>query len=169
MNADRQRLKLAARDLVRAVGGQVDATGHSRIKRHQQFSAYGSNSAEHAETWMPADVVADLESVCRGAEGHPHVTRELARQQGYILVRLPDPGASADGLRQSVLELSRELGDVAGAIADALADLQCHPREAQRILDEVNQLDAASSSLRSQLMALAYPPERGSSASEARA
>ena len=133
MKVDKEALKRATRELVAATGGQEACIGFSRIKRHQAFSDYGSASEQHAATFMPADVIADLEGVTSTKEGHPLVTRELARQQGYQLVRLPLPGARGSlSLAEHLPTIIRESADVTLLLSTHLSKLETYRTEAVR-------------------------------------
>src|SRR3546814_19209124 len=87
----------------------AEETGH----RQQRISDFGlPNVAEFA----PLDFVALLEERTEGTAGWPHVTRWLARRTGHALVRLPQGGTDENGLRDSVMIITRELGDTAPAL-----------------------------------------------------
>src|SRR3546814_4502353 len=76
-------------------------------------------SSDLAE-FAPLDFVALLEERTEGTAGWPHVTRWLARRTGHALVRLPQCGTDENGLRDSVMIITRELGDTAAALTEAL-------------------------------------------------
>src|SRR3546814_19085242 len=76
-------------------------------------------SSDLAE-FAPLDFVALLEERTEGTAGWPHVTRWLARRTGHALVRLPQGGTDENGLRDSVMIITRELGDTAAALTEAL-------------------------------------------------
>lgn len=118
LNSEKQGLKLAARDLVRAVGGGEAGAGFCRVSQ-QRLSEYGSINGE---LFMPADVVLDLEAVTRGEPGHPHVTRYLARSAGFGLVPLPELGAVSTDWHDHIGGLAEEAGDITRKICVSLAD-----------------------------------------------
>ena len=121
--ADKQALKRATRSLVQAVGGNEAAIGFCRMKRHQSLSEYASVAGDHAGAWMPLDVVADLEGVTAGVAGAPHVTRELARQAGFVLVPLPTAhGAGSEDFSLHLANIIRESADVTTKLSKHLAD-----------------------------------------------
>jgi hypothetical protein len=67
--------------------------------------------------FMPLDVVADLE---RDTEV-PHVTRELARLNGYVLAQLP-PVPVSPSMMPLLGSLAKEVGDVISRVSEALGD-----------------------------------------------
>ncbi len=136
-----QQLKAATKALIRAFGGQEAAeaaTGRSQ----SQLSNYGG---PNAPGFAPVDVVLSLEAATHGTPGHPHVSRFLAGQAGYLLVAkpaaLPADGDWCAALGDAVSEFSdvqerllralpggvsaAELrqGDIRGEIAEAMAAL----------------------------------------------
>lgn len=111
-------LKRAAGEVVRGVGGIEAAALHCRVGK----SALSDYARPENDSFMPVDVLADLEPLARERAGWPHLTRELAAQQGFALVELPSaPASDGDHLRQLAC-LMREGGDVAGALHRAMAD-----------------------------------------------
>jgi hypothetical protein len=106
MTPREQALKRASRDLVAAAGGCEMADALCRVQK-SQLSAAGS--VTEPGRWLPVDAVRDLEAVTHGTAGHPQVTRFLAAEAGYALVKLrPTP---CDPL-QAIGQLSREAADV---------------------------------------------------------
>jgi hypothetical protein len=132
-----QAAKAAFRDLVDAFGGQVAAAAETG-RSQSRICAYGHrNMADFA----PVDVVECLESRTDGTAGHPHVTRWLARQQGYGLVRLPDPGANATSWGLLASRLAKEGGDLtSGICADLADDNDVSPAEARARLRDAAEL-----------------------------
>ncbi|HVQ09549.1 MAG TPA: hypothetical protein VMS43_14045 [Allosphingosinicella sp.] len=87
-----QRAKAATKALVRAAGGQ-EAAAADTGKSQARLSAYG---VPNAPDFAPIDVVVALEGITHGLPGHPHVTRYLAGEAGFLLVPKPQvqPGNS---------------------------------------------------------------------------
>lgn len=72
--------------------------------------------------FVPLRMVPHLEHLGQGKPGHPHITRTLARLQGYELFRLPDvPACRGDWLAQ-IGALSTEAGEITSKICASLAD-----------------------------------------------
>lgn len=111
LSPDKQALKRATGQLVRAAGGQEAAVAFTRLSRHQVLSDYANPSADMATRFAAIDVVADLESLTHGTPGHPVVTRQLARFAGYALVRLPAVRAG-DDLSDQLFDVIRETSEV---------------------------------------------------------
>src|SRR3546814_1713288 len=100
-------------------------------------------SSDLAE-FAPLDFVALLEERTEGTAGWPHVTRWLARRTGHALVRLPQGGTDENGLRDSVMIITRELGDTAAALTEALnpgspGRVTVTPAAARAVLTELDQ------------------------------
>lgn len=145
--------KKLAEELVEAVGGAKAAVDFSRAEKSQIYS-YGS---ENTHSFMPSDVIEDLEAVAR----RPIVTAYLARRAGYVLVPLAMGEEDPEGLMASVAELTCELGDVAGAVRDALRDRIVTPAEREVVLEQLADLDRASATLRRKLQAMQQDEDRG--------
>jgi hypothetical protein len=145
------RLKRATKLAVQAAGGLEEcacATGLST----SQISRCCQADAPDSLTIRDAEVIDSL------SQTHfPYILNEWARLAGHVLVRLPQGPAEYQALVHGIVQLSTELGDVARSVSDALSDGACTPREAQRALDELTELETASARLRGHLMAIAYP------------
>jgi hypothetical protein len=109
-----QALKRATAQLVRAAGGQEAAAGFCRV-RQQALSDYGN--INQPESWIPADVVTDLEGITTGLPGAPHVTRQLAANAGFALVPLPPASGAAIDWMAVIGGVAKEAGDVVSALA----------------------------------------------------
>lgn len=145
LTVTQQRLKVAARDLVGAAHGieaaaDILGKGKSTVARWQSI-----NDEDYS---MPIDAVAALEAVTHGTIGAPQVTRELCRLAGGVFVPLPDSGGTDGELRQGVMHLSAELGDVAREIDRALGDGRVSPREESAIHRQIDELIAKAVELK---------------------
>lgn len=131
--------KIAFGELVDAFGGQVAASAETG-KSQSRICAYAHrNMADFA----PIDVVACLEQRTHGTHGHPHVTRWLARQAGFGLVKLPDPAGIPTDTKWGLLasRLAKESGDVtSGICADLSDDNDIAPAEARARLNDAAEL-----------------------------
>jgi len=154
-------LKVATRALVRAAGG-TDGAGESirdaglGKSRLQQRMSDCQN--RNTPDFLRIDEVGAIEDVTSG-EGWPHVTRALARRQGFVLVPVAQDESDPDGLLMSVSEITAELGDVAQAITSALRHCSeggrdCTPAEAAGALDQLHDLERGAARLRVKLQAL---------------
>lgn len=111
-----QRLKAASKKLVKAFGGQEAvhaATGY----RQQRISDWG---LPNVREFMPIDVVDLIEESTVGLPGWPHITRELAKRRGMLLVPAPEVFSDDEQLMRSIVEITGELGQLSTCIAQAL-------------------------------------------------
>lgn len=116
-DTDLQDIKVASDQLINAFGPQKKAAALTGY-RQQRISDCGLiNTSE----FLPVDAVQKLESRTVDLPGWPHVTRTLARQQGFILVPAATAGGEGD-LTDHLCAVSAEAGDVMRALADAERD-----------------------------------------------
>ena len=153
LSSDKQALKRAICALIAEVGGQEAAAEYSRVSR-PRIAQYGNPNEE--SYFVPVDVVADLEAVTHGRPGHPHVTRALARRQGYDLVPLPEAAPDEIDPHHHLSALARETGDVMAKLALALADgrLTAHEVRVLKLISEVEEALQAIVDLRAGLKRL---------------
>lgn len=151
LQPEKQGAKVASRALVRAVGGQEACPAFARYTRHQAYSEFAS--IEHADKFVPIDVVIDLEAVTHGMPGHPHVTRYLCERAGGTFVALPTAEQTIKDFHAAVAALIRESHDVATRLIDALGDGRVTPEEvlAGKMIDETNALIGVGVNLRAML------------------
>ncbi|MGE6693327.1 hypothetical protein ACQKE8_12890 [Sphingobium limneticum] len=110
----------ATGDAVHAAGKQVYVS-HMLGRSRSTLMAWCN---EEAAEFIPLRLVPDLEKMATGQEGWPHITRALARMQGFELFHLPDvEGDAADWLGH-VGAISTEAGEITGKICASLADDQ---------------------------------------------
>jgi hypothetical protein len=149
-SADKQALKVAAKTLVRAAGGQeAAAEASTRVKRQQAFSDYG---LPNTPDFMPIDVVADLEAVAHGTAGYPQVTRLLAARAGFALVALPSLDVAAVGdLHAAIGRYAKEQGEATGRACMALADGKFCAADAHAVIPELDDAIEAAVTLRALL------------------
>ena len=111
---DLQDLKVASDHLIGAFGPQKKAAGLTGY-RQQRLSDCGLMNTNE---FLPVDAVLKLESRTVGLPGWPHVTRTLARQQGFILV--PEATAEGEGdLTDHLCAIGAEAGAVMRALGEA--------------------------------------------------
>ncbi|TCT37275.1 hypothetical protein [Martelella mediterranea] len=129
-----QMLKAVCRRAVDISGGPENFQHCTRVGQ-AQLSRYTLPSPDFAKYLMPIDVAleADLEA------GMPIIVSELARLQGYRLVR-DDVAHDVEALAyRDIGELNRGFGALLNAAFEALEDGNVDPREKrvlQRLLDE---------------------------------
>ncbi|HWT12269.1 MAG TPA: hypothetical protein VN231_05920 [Allosphingosinicella sp.] len=130
----RQRFhKVKARELVKRVGGLEDAADYCRLGKSQLSDCCNPNVV----AFLPSDAVEDLEAVA----GEPVMTRMQAREAGFGLVRLPDPGAAPTVWSGFIARLGREAGElIEGICTDLTDDNDVTPAEAGRRLADAADL-----------------------------
>jgi hypothetical protein len=110
--------KAATKALIRAAGGQEAASAETH-KSQPRLSSYG---APNTADFIPINDVAALEAITHGAPGHPPVTRWLARQAGFTLVKLPTaPGGFTD-FHRAIGAVSKEVGEAVELVCEALGN-----------------------------------------------
>ena len=111
-------LKRAFVEIVRGVGGVEVAAMHCRIGK----SLISEQGRPESESFPAIDVIHDLQPLARDRAGWPQVTRELAAQDGFVLVALPEVAESERDYLLQLCAMTKEHGDVAAALGRALAD-----------------------------------------------
>lgn len=145
---DYAALKAATRQLISHAGGAVAASAVTR-GGHQNIGRYGSVQVDDAERFMPADVVADLESEC----GQPVLTRALAKLAGHVLVPEPRVTRSGTALGTITAGALKETSDVFVAIGEGLGDGRLSGDDAARIEREIDDAIVKLLALRLQVQA----------------
>lgn len=124
-------LKKHTEALVKEVG--IEAAGAITGKSKATLGRYYSDAAEHADRFMPVDVVARLES----RASFPHVTTALADLLGVTLsydqTRRNDAGG---GINSDVVMLSQRFATLMSEYHIAIADGVISINEAKRLLRE---------------------------------
>lgn len=131
-----QDLKAASRELIEAYGGQQSA---SALLGPAQ-SRYSDAGHNNTRVFLRIDEVVALEDRTAGRTGHPHVTRELARRQGYSLAPLPNALPAPMDLLQCLGVMAHEAGDVMTSISAALVDRKFTKKEAKHSIGEIDEL-----------------------------
>jgi hypothetical protein len=139
---DKQALKNASKRLGQAAGGIEAAANYCRVGK----TLLGDYGSPNNETFMPVDVVADLEAVTHGTAGWPLVTRMLAAEAGCALVELPKPTAPDANWFAQLGKLCSETGDVINRLGEALADGNVCGKDVRR-LNLVSECDDAIAAL----------------------
>jgi hypothetical protein len=156
LTSDEQILARATKHAIQAAGGLEVCASETGLST-SQLSRCCSPHERDSLTIRDANTI---EAIGNGAAGHPHILRALARLQGYVLIKTPEAHGDTDGLLQSVMELTVELGDVASSIHEAMRDSDFKPSEAVRSIEQLDELDEASAKLRLKLKAIADSPNK---------
>lgn len=125
-------LKLHTEALVKDIG--IDAASVLSGKSKASLNRYYSSLAEHADRFMPVDVVAALES----AASFPHVTTALADLRGVTLSQADDrPNAPRKGsINSNVIALSQRFALLIAEYQSAIEDGTISANETRRLLNE---------------------------------
>jgi len=97
---------------------------------------YFSLAPEHAERYMPIDVVAELESVAK----FPFVTKALGDLHGIIFEYDESKKPREGALNQDVVLLSRRFATLMAEYNDSIADGIISLNEAKRLLRETSDI-----------------------------
>jgi hypothetical protein len=144
-------LALATKRAIEAAGHLAvcaPATGlsDSHLSRCSSIDSRDSITIRDART---------IDALGTGVAGHPFILQEYARQIGFVAIQRPTGPQDPDGIMQSMMELTSELGDVAASISAGLRDRKINAAEARHALDQLFELDRASATLRHKLEELA--------------
>lgn len=121
--------------LVKDVG--IEAAAKLSGKSKATLGRYYSDDPDHADRFMPIDVVAELEAAAR----FPHVTEALADLRGITLSYHQDGGKNTKGgVNQDVVALSQRFAQLMGEYNLSIADGRITINEAKRLLNETLQI-----------------------------
>lgn len=145
--AGRGRLKRAVRDAIHICGG-VD--GAAATAERSRSVAGDWNNLSHA-AFPPLDCAMAIDEIAVSRGMLPPITTALAREMGGVFVPHIDAIADEGTLSGMVMRLSKELGDLAGSMAQALADGDINSTEAEGSLKELEDMSRLIAQLRGQL------------------
>ena len=143
----------ATADAVHAAGRQVYV---SRMLERSQFTVAQWGNSEVAE-FIPLRLVPVVENMSAGQDGWPHITRALAKMQGFELFRLPAPeGEAMDWLAQIGI-LSTEGADITRKICTAMGDRRVCAHDVKRLgmIEDAEQLVSVAVAILARLRAVA--------------
>lgn len=119
-----QGLKSATREAVHAFGGQAAVAARvadvaRSFARQQRVS---DCCLPNVPDFLSIQVASIIEDETHGWPGHPHITRAMARRQGFVLVPIAvSPPESGDWLRL-IGDLSQSAGATVAGISTALGN-----------------------------------------------
>lgn len=119
MTPEKRALKRATVETLKGVGG-VDAAANFCRPGKSQLSDYGNEN--RPDSFMPLDVIADLEPLARDREGSPHIVQLLCQMMGGVFVAVPDAPVTTGRLLELMSRLSGEFNDVTRVICNGLSD-----------------------------------------------
>jgi hypothetical protein len=124
-------LKKHSEALVKDVG--IEAAASLCGKSKATLGRYYSADAEHADRFMPVDVVAALEAASR----FPHVTAALADLRGVILSHVEGGrNEPSGGVNSDVVALSQRFAMLMAEYSQSIEDGRITINEAKRLLAE---------------------------------
>ncbi|MFZ1663493.1 MAG: hypothetical protein WAT77_16210 [Paracoccaceae bacterium] len=124
-------LKRHSEALVKDVG--IEAAARLSGKSKATLGRYYSDDSEHADRFMPIDVVAALESAAR----FPHVTAALADLRGITLSHnVEKKNTGKGGVNADVVALSQRFAMLMGEYNSSIEDGKISINEAKRLLTE---------------------------------
>jgi hypothetical protein len=129
-------IKIATRAASKAAGGQ-EYLSASLGTVQSRWSEWGS---PHTRAFLPAHLIAEVEDRSAGAPGWPHITRALARRQGFALFRLPSAEALRTVWGQHLAGVAKEGGEIMARLSLALIDNDVSRAEAAEALPEARDL-----------------------------
>lgn len=119
--------------LVKDVG--IEAACALTGKSKATLGRYYSDSEEHADRFMPIDVVAALEGDAR----FPHVTAALADLRGITMAYDEERrNARSSGVNEDVVALAQRFAMLMGEYNSAIGDGKISVNEAKRLLRETS-------------------------------
>ncbi|WP_050522954.1 hypothetical protein [Pseudorhodobacter wandonensis] len=124
-------LKKHTEALVKDVG--IEAACELSGKSKATLGRYYSDAEEHADRFMPVDVVAALEA----AASFPHVTSALADLRGITMAYDGSKrNSTSQGINSDVVALSQRFALLMGEYNLAISDGRISINEAKRLLRE---------------------------------
>jgi len=131
MQTARNYLKKHTEALVKDVG--IEAACQLAGKSKATLGRYYSDAPEHADRFMPVDVVAALESAAR----YPHVTAALAELGGLTISLDKSPrNSESRGVNSDVVALSQRFAMLMSEYSQSIEDGVITVNEAKRMLRE---------------------------------
>ncbi len=138
------QLKRATELLTEAAGGAKQAAG---ICGRGLSTVYRWSDRNAPNDFISLRDLRELEANAK----QPLVTMTLCRMAGGVFVPHIDLAADEGTLAGMVMQLSKELGDVAGKVSMALADGVVTPSEAEGCLRELDDMARLQAQLRTML------------------
>jgi hypothetical protein len=125
-------LKRHTEALVKEIG--IEAAARISGKSKATLGRYYSDDPEHADRFMPIDVVAAIEAAAR----FPHVTAALADLRGITLSHADDHASNTakGGVNADVVTLSQRFAMLMGEYNLSIEDGKISINEAKRLLNE---------------------------------
>lgn len=142
----------ATADAVYAAGKQVYV---GRMLDRGQSTVASWCTSEASEI-IPLRLVPALENMAAGQDGWPHITRALAKMQGFELFRLPAPDGEATDWLAQIGILSTEAADITRKICTGMGDRKICAHDVQRMnmIEDAEQLVSVAVAILARLRAV---------------
>lgn len=149
-STDEKIVSLGTQRAIKAAGGLEVVAGETG-RSTTQLSRL--QSVERPDLINARDILTVDALAMPALGGVPPILSAIGRILGCVVI--PGPGTVADegGVQASLMEVVGEVGDVATAIREALADGEWTQREIHDALKQVDEMDAAAARLRAGLHA----------------
>lgn len=139
------RIKMRGVRAAIAANGGIEGAALSVDRSSSQVGRW--NSRNDAD--LPVlDAAFHLDEVAMAATGRAPILSALAAELNHVCIRLPDCAGGSDAVVMSLAEATREFGDVAGAVTDALADGKRDAGEDAEIIEQIDEAMAALARMR---------------------
>lgn len=142
-----KKLKQASRHLTDSLGGIVASA--EEIGKSKTVVGRNVNRNDE-ECFFNLLDVARLEELAT----KPFVTMAMAHLAGGVFIPLPETSIDATGLREKILKITEELGDVSTVTREALNDERVTGGESDHIIKELDQLIERAVEMRESVAAL---------------
>jgi hypothetical protein len=141
-------VKIATARAVKAAGGQEGAADILGVSQ-QTVSKY---QHLNRDVFLSLKQIMTIEAANIGTAGAPHIYRELCRQVGCIVVKLPEADVSTLGdLHAAIARYASALGVATARAIAALADGEVCAAEAPGVIAELDDAIEAAVTLRALL------------------
>ena len=155
LTPEKLALKKACREVVAGVGTYDAAEMFCRLGKTRL--AQVCHTEQHLDEFMPVDVLLDLEPLARNRPGWPHVTRQLAKAQGFTLFREPEVEPDHGDWHEQMGELAAHGAAITSGLCAALrVDRRVTADEIKEfgLIEQVDDLIADAVKLRAMLVAV---------------
>lgn len=156
LTPEKLALKAASAEVVKGAGGYEAAALFCRLGKTRLQQVCDSANPAHAHEFMPLDVLLDLEPLAQNRPGWPHVTRMLAKAQGFTLFREPAVEPDFSGWHGQMGDLAEHSGGITAGLCAALKDRRITPDEITgfELIEQADALIADAVRLRAMLIAV---------------
>lgn len=138
------RFKQAVRAAISLSGGIEGAA--ATVERSSSLAGTWNNVNDEALPSIGFAFALDAVAVAQGER--PPILSALAAEMGHACIRLPDAPEGADALAEAMIDVSAEVGEIAGELREATRDGVIIPSEAARIMSRIDDAHASLAQMR---------------------